>query len=111
MSHLFIKSIIISTLFVSPWSTASSICNAWNKSGVLSALTHGAKMALKQKGDATLEATANAYATKSCTLVKGKKTELQCFVLKNVAASLVDGYLEHSAFELCRMYAGENEFI
>lgn len=50
MSHLFIKSIIISTLFVSPWSTASSICNAWNKSGVLSALTHGAKMALKQKG-------------------------------------------------------------
>lgn len=86
------------------------MCNAWNKSGVLSALTHDAKMALKQKGDATIEATANAYATEACKLVKGKKTELQCFVLKNVAASLVDEHLEHSAFELCRMYAGESDF-
>lgn len=105
MSHLVIKSIIISTLFASSWSAATSICNSWNKSGVLSALTQGAKEALEQKNDTTLEATADAYAEVACELDKSEQTENKCFILKNVAASLIDGYLEHSAFQLCQMYA------
>ncbi|WP_063655800.1 hypothetical protein AAFX60_008710 [Aliivibrio fischeri] len=104
----FIKTTIIFSLFLSFSAIASSLCEKWENSGRLDTLTDGAEMVLIHKKDKedSLEMIADSYAQTVSHSIKEKMPQHQCYVLMNVAASLVDSELDFSALELCEIYNG-----
>ncbi|MFA1562788.1 hypothetical protein [Aliivibrio fischeri] len=107
MNYL-IKTSVIFYLFVSFGIIASPLCKKWEDSGRLDTLTDGAKMVLIHKKDKedSLEMIADTYAQMVSRSIKEKIPRHQCYVLMNVAASLVDNELDLSALELCEIYNG-----